>query len=235
MIDWDALIPAGAASVPLKLGTGLDLPDSRGELGQSVPPVPVKTEGVPPQVGQAQASNTKACSRFFASVPVVPLKKQRRGKEEEKERGAALAPQFFRANVGEKGNSHNEANPAAILLLMAWARVKKATSEERAAMLIALEDMEPAEQVRHWHSVCVSEGLKPWHVLCRPASMTGADCTRCRNLHTKHEVIGDGRAQYHWACSLGYLILEQGRGTERVWIAPPECKSFDRWYPSDWR
>ena len=235
MIDWNALIPAGVASVPLKLGTGHVLPDSRGELGQSVPPVPVKTESVPPQVGQAQASNGGAYSRFFASVPVVPLKKQGRGKEEEKERGAALAPQSFCANVDEKGNSHNEANPAAVLLLMAWARVKKATREERAALLIALEDMKPAEQVRHWHGVCVGDGLKPWHVLCLPASMSGADCTRCQHLTTRHEAIGCDRQQYHWACDLGYLILEHGRGTERVWIAPPECNSFGRWYPSDGR
>ena len=81
MIDWDALMPTGVASVPLKRGTGPVLPDSRGELGQSVPPVPVKTESVPPLVGQAKASNGEASSRFFASVPVVPLKKQRRGKE----------------------------------------------------------------------------------------------------------------------------------------------------------
>ena len=74
MIDWDALIPVDGASVPLKRGTGLVLPDTGGELGQSVPPVPVKAESVPPLVGQAKASNRGDCSRFFASVPVVPLK-----------------------------------------------------------------------------------------------------------------------------------------------------------------
>jgi hypothetical protein len=57
----------------------------------------------------------------------------------------------------------------------------------------------------------------------------------CAHLVTRHEAIGNGRQQYHNACGLGYLILETGRGTERIWIAPPECKSHERWYPSDWR
>lgn len=221
MLDWAALIPEKGG--PL------------GHVAESVPPVPVESASVPPQVGQAKASNGRAFVGFFASVPVVPLKNYRTGKEPEEIAGAAAGPQSFRAEVSEKGNPLYQANPAAVLLLMAWARAKQASREERAAMLLDLETLPPAEQVRHWHGVCVAEGLKPWHVLYLPAPMWGDDCTMCKHLMTREEAIGEDRRRCHWACSLGYLILEHGRGTERVYIAPPECESFERWYPSEFR
>lgn len=172
---------------------------------------------------------------FKASVPVVPLKKQQRGKDQEEAGGAAAQPQDLRAEIGEDGKPFYPTHPAAVLLVMAWARLKRIPKDERAGLLLSLESLPPAEQIRHWHGVCIEEGLKPWHVLCLPATMTGSDCTRCRNLITRHEAIGSDRVRYHWACRLGYLILEHGRGTERIWIAPPECVSFDRWYPSDYK
>ena len=235
MIDWNTLIQANGASVPLQGRDEPVLTDPTHGLGQSVPTVPVKTVSVPPQVGQAKASNGKACSGFFASVPVVPLKKQETGKDLEEIAGAVALPQLFCAEVREKGNTLYEANPAAVLLVMAWSRLKRATRDERAGLLLDLEFMPPADQVKHWHGVCVADGIKPWHVLCLPSSMTGADCTRCKHLSTRYEAIGEDRQRYHWACDLGYLILEQGRGTERIWIAPKECTSWERWYPSDHR
>jgi hypothetical protein len=102
-------------------------------------------------------------------------------------------------------------------------------------MLVDLECMTPADQVRRWRGFCVREGLKPWQVLCVPAPMSGDDCTMCKHLTTMLESIGRDRQRYHWACSLGYLILEHGRGTERIWIAPPECERWERWYPSESR
>lgn len=221
MLNWDALIPKGAGQL--------------GQGGKVSHPVPVETASVPPQVGQVKANNGRASSGFFASVPVVPVKKQWTGKAPEEIAGAAALPQDFRAEVDEKGNTLYEANPAAVLLLMAWSRVKQASREERAAMLLDLESLPPADQVRHWHGVCVRDGLKPWQVLCLPAPLSGSDCTMCKHLTTRHEAIGKDRQRYHWACSLGYLILEHGRGTERVFVAPPECLSFERWYPSAWR
>jgi hypothetical protein len=149
--------------------------------------------------------------------------------------GAAAKPQDLRADKSEDRQRIHPAHPAAVLLVMAWSRFKQIPHEERAGLLLDLEIMEPSEQVRYWHKVCMQDGLKPWHVLCLPAPLSGSDCTRCRRLVTRHEAIGKDRAQFHWACELGYLILEHGRGTERIWIAPPECKSFERWYPSDWR
>jgi len=221
MLNWDALMPKNVGQV-----------GQPAELSHYVPPL---EPNVPPQVGQAKASNGKACSHFSASVPVVPLENQWTGKESEKIAGAAAVPQSFRAEVSEKGKSLYEANPAAVLLLMAWSKAKQADREEGAAMLLDLQTLPPAEQVRYWHGVCLADGLKPWHVLCLPAPLSGNDCTRCRHLTTREEAIGEGRRRYHWACSLGYLILEHGRGTERIWIAPDECVSFERWYPSEWR
>lgn len=221
MLDWGALMPEKGG--PL------------GHMAESVPPVPVKNESVPPQVGQAEASNGGACSGFLASVPVVPVNNQRTGKGPEEIAGAGVAPQSFRAEVSEKGNSLYQANPAAVLLLMAWSRAKQASREERAAMLLDLENLPPADQVKHWHGVCVGQGLKPWHVLCLPAPAWGDDCTRCKHLTTREEAIGEDRRRCHWACNLGYLILEYGRGTERVHLAPPECERFERWYPSEFR
>jgi len=219
MLNWDALITAGA--------------------GQSTPevshPVPVESASVPPQVGQAKANNGKASSGFFASVPVVPLKKQGKGNEQEEIAGAAAMPQTFRAEVREKGIDSYQAYPAAVLLVLAWSQHKQITKDERAGLLLDLENLPPADQVKHWHGVCVRDGLKPWQVLCMPAPMSGDDCTMCKHLTTRHEALGDDRQRYHWACSLGYLILEHGRGTERIWIAPTECKSWERWYPAEWR
>lgn len=186
-------------------------------------------------MGQDKASNGAAFGDFLASVPVVPPKKQGTGKEPEEIAGAAAVPQAFRAEVREKGNYSYRANPAAVLLLMAWARVKQATPEERAALLLDLENLPPADQVRQWHGACIQDGLKPWQVLCLPAPLSGDDCTMCKHLGSREEAIGEDRRRFHWACNQGYLILEHGRGTERLYVAPPECDIWERWRPSNWR
>lgn len=50
----------------------------RGEVSHRVP---AKKASVPPLVGQAKASNGAAFGGFFASVPVVPLKKHGKGRK----------------------------------------------------------------------------------------------------------------------------------------------------------
>jgi len=234
MLDWANLIGSPADS---KNG------EKRAENAKIGPKCPSLSheKGPVSQPGWDRSNpvTTRLTADLTHSVPTVPVKKQGRGNQEGKEGGdtggAAGKPQDFCADVGKDQSTTYPAHPAAVLLLMAWARLKQIAGDERAELLLDLEALPPADQIRHWHGVCLKEGLKPWKVLCLPASLSGADCTRCRNLCTRHEAIGNDRVQYHWACRLGYLILEHGRGTERIWIAPPECKSFDRWYPSDWR
>ncbi len=233
MLDWDSLINTPASAQPGGNGAGTT------ETGTKCPSVSRQNRPVShPERDTSKPVMARLTDDLPPSVPVVPLEKQGRGKETEKEDGraggAAVEPQDFCADVDDDKATY-PAHPAAVLLLMTWARLKKISSDGRAELLIDLEGVPPAEQIRHWHGVCVQDGMKPWHVLCLPAPLSGADCTRCRNLCTRHEAIEDGRVQYHWACELGYLILEQGRGTERILIAPPECKSFERWYPSDQR
>ena len=69
---------SGHASTPARVSLNVAQRRNRDKVSH---PVPAKTASVPPQVGQVKASNGKAYSHFFASVPVVPLKKQGRGKE----------------------------------------------------------------------------------------------------------------------------------------------------------
>ncbi|HOX60033.1 MAG TPA: hypothetical protein PLC99_24415 [Verrucomicrobiota bacterium] len=111
----------------------------------------------------------------------------------------------------------------------------KADNDETVSSLLHLEAMPPGEQVRRWHSSCLEVGLKPWEVLTLSAPKSGHDCTLCKHLTTQQLSNDGGRRQFHWACGLGFLILEAGRATERIWIAPPECSSWDRWYPSNQR
>jgi len=233
MLDWANLI-------------GPPDDDKTGEIGAENPEIGPKCPSVSHQKGPVSHpdwdSSTPVTARITddlrPSVPTVPLKKQGRGKEGEKEHdgagGAAAEPQYFRADIDDDQATTYPAHPAAVLLLMAWARQKGIAYEKRVALLLSLETMQPQDQVRHWHRLCLDVAVKPWQVLCLPAPKSGADCTRCKHLHTRHEAIGTDRVRYHWACNLGYLILETGRGTERIWIAPPECSSFERWYPSDW-
>jgi hypothetical protein len=111
----------------------------------------------------------------------------------------------------------------------------KADNDETASVLLHLETMPPVEQVRQWHGSCLDVGVKPWEVLTIQAPLSGSDCTMCKHLTTRQMASDGGRRQFHWACGLGYLILETGRGTERIWIAPPECSSWERWQPAGGR
>lgn len=122
-------------------------------------------------------------------------------------------------------------HPAAVILALACLRKMEANHDERVAALLQLETMPSDDQVMHWHACCVEVGIKPWEVLSLPASTSGQDCTMCKHLTTRQMAGESGRRQFHWACGLGYLILETGRGTERIWIAPPDCLNWERWRP----
>ncbi|PKO89472.1 MAG: hypothetical protein CVU18_03985 [Betaproteobacteria bacterium HGW-Betaproteobacteria-12] len=122
-------------------------------------------------------------------------------------------------------------HPAAVILALAYCRKVKASNDERVAALLHLQTMPPGQQIQHWHSVCIDVGLKPWEELLIPAPASGLDCTMCKHLTTRQMAGDSGRREFHTACGQGFLILETGRGTERIWLAPPDCKSFERWRP----
>ena len=126
-------------------------------------------------------------------------------------------------------------NPAAVLLCLAYCRKVEATREEMAGAVVDLATLPPAEQVRMWHEACRQVGIKPHHVLNLKSPGEGADCMGCRHLASVTDHMPGDRRRFRWACGQGYLQLEYGRHTERILLAPPECESWERWYPSDQR
>lgn len=140
-----------------------------------------------------------------------------------------------RAPGGGAASSQFALHPSAVILLIAYCRRLDLPLHEQAAALVDLGQLPPGEQVRHWQEACIQQRIEPWTVLSIGAPMEGQDCSLCAHLLTRQFPGDSGRRQFHWACGKGYLILETGRGTERIWIAPPECQSFERWYPSDRR
>lgn len=141
----------------------------------------------------------------------------------------------YRAPGGGAVRNDFALHPAAVILLIAYCRATDIDPEEQADLIIELGRLAPVEQVRLWQKACINKGMEPWRLLTIPASLEGHDCSLCTHLLTRQYAREGGRRQYHWACGEGYLILETGRGTERIWIAPPECTSWERWYPSDRR
>jgi hypothetical protein len=113
MLDWNALIPEKAGPR-----------DMRPEVSRSVPE---ESTSVPVVSGQDAACNGAASSRFFSSVPVVPGEYQRTEKDPVEIAKGAAWPQEIRAELKQEGKSIYRANPAAVLLLMAWANVKETT------------------------------------------------------------------------------------------------------------
>ncbi len=129
-------------------------------------------------------------------------------------------------------------NPAAVCLVVAACKrsPRNLTPEDMGRHILSLHRLSPAEQVRHWHGVCLKQGLAPWRVLSFDSPGEGKDCGMCVHLDSiLDHVEGDERRCYRWACKLGYLILEYGRATERIMLAPPECESYERFYPGAWR
>lgn len=122
-------------------------------------------------------------------------------------------------------------HPSAVCLLLAWARKLGASQEERAALVLGLGEMPPGEQVSYWHRVCLEADIASWKVLALEAPMEGMDCTLCKHLVSRCYPEPNSRRRFHWGCALGYMTLETGQGTERIWIAPPECQSWERWQP----
>ena len=264
MIDWDSLLPAppalpellppsalghadaeekprnGAAGEDwLGQGEAAEVYDLGNKNGAVVPVCPSQKPGLSQSAGQPKPSIHAGFLGGVPVVPVVPPLKQGAAclAGENHPPGEGRRKVFCAENEG--GGEHLQqqypASPSALLLALAWCRQMRVSREEAAALLLDLGSQPPADQVRHWHGVCVAAGLAPWQVLNLPSQGEGTDCSCCAHLGSVAERIEGERRQFRWACKLGYLILEYGRHTERILLAPPECRSWERWYPSDQR
>ena len=176
---------------------------------------------------------------FVPVVPVVPAKNQRVScsTPENSAHGGGVAGKNL-APENEQANAVHPINPAAVALVVAACEQTRKTPEEIGRHILALHAMAPGEQVRQWSKHCQAIGLFPWRILAMDSPGEGKDCGMCGNLHSVFDhVEGDSqpRRRFRWACKLGYLILEYGRATERIMLAPPECTRWERFYPGPWR
>ncbi len=214
----------------------------------SVPPCPS---------GKGQVSHLEQCYNSLnindntASVPVVPVVppllqggKFLEGANSAHGGGAGeglFAPEKEKSRFLSNKHIHENTydyplNPAAVCLVVAACEKTRKTPEEIGRHVLSLHHLKPAEQVRHWHMNCEAVGVVPWQVLTMTSPIEGKDCGMCAHLHSMMEYVeGEDRRRFRWACKLGYLILEYGRATERIMLAPPECESWERHYPGPWR
>ena len=217
MIDWDQLVgqtshDSGRSDL---LKTGTNCPDCPGarDMQKSSP-------------GQQDSSNRAAFGPVVPAVPLVPAKNDREGLSDI----SNTAPGG--GGASDSICAANSVNMAAALLCIAWCKRNAKGKQEALELLIELGTMQQVDQVRHWHNECLAEGIKPWHVLYQESGYKGEDCGMCKHLESLNDTVQGTRRRYFWKCSLGYPILEYGRYTERILLAPPECSSWDRWYPS---
>jgi hypothetical protein len=223
MLDWDRITPERR-----------DIPeqDSTTEPGRDVPACPGKNGACPGNAIPLEANNGEAFGGVVPAVPVVPAKNQGKGKEfEESGAGGVVAANHFASEIQAKGVERQPINHVAVVLLLAYSEKVQASLEEILAALTSLRTLPPGEQVRTWWQACLSEKLKPWRLIHLPTSGEGMECTGCSNINLVSDRVPGSRGMFHWSCKQGYLIHETGRYTERILIAPPECKSFERWRP----
>lgn len=217
MIDWDQLVgqmPHDSGQ-PESIKAGTDCPgcpDSR-DMPKSSP-------------GQHDSSNRAAFRSVVPAVPLVPAKNDREGLSN------ISNPAPGGGGASDSICAANPVNMVAALLCIAWCKRNAKSKRETLGLLLDLGNMQQADQVRHWHNECLAAGIKPWHVLYQESGYKGEDCGMCKHLESLNDTIQGTRRRYFWKCSLGHPILEYGRYTERILLAPPECSSWDRWYPS---
>lgn len=223
MLDWDNLLP----SPPSEEGPHFSL---QGE--ESVPPCPTEIGLCPTQPGQRKPFIDGPFRGFVPVVPLVPVKKQ--GEELLDSAGAAGSLLPFRADNEGRAPLY-PLNPSAVILLLAWYEQTQTSLADRLAALDELGQNPPGEQLRQWATRYQGQHLNPWPLLHPEASPEGQDCDTCAHLVCQTYFIENSRRRFHWHCKLGYCLHEFGRESERIWISPPECKSYERWYPSQAR
>lgn len=219
-------------------GNGEDsrsFPSSNSDL---FPPVPTKTEVCSHLADTEKTFHNNALCNLFPLFPVFPLKNSGREVQtgETDTPGAAGRPENPRArNGGVRGTARAiryPLHPQATTLTIAWARAAEATLPELVAFLAGLTKDPMPDQLRVVGDLCRERGLVPWKLLTYPSPGEGAECMGCKHMTSANGYLDGSRRYFRWACGKGYQIMEYARESERVAIAPPECESWDRWYPS---
>lgn len=227
-MDWAALIPDRRTGTP---ETDAEAPETAARLGT----IPTSFGGCSHPANECNQRSINGLSDVFPLFPLYPPLETGPGLEgREKSPGVAGRPVQIRAR-NEGDQPRFPLHPAGVVLCLAWCDAIGADAGERAAALEVMTTTPPAEQVKRWHGACVAKGLKPWELICTKAPAEGTECGQCKHLTSREFRRADERRCFHWACALGYLLHEYGSGSERIWIAPPECESWERWYPSDQR
>lgn len=229
-MDWQALMPQAGKT---ETGSGIAGGDGKetGTAGGGSDP------DLFPPVPNSKSICTHSLSNQINNVPIVPNVPTQKawsplaGDEKSSVGGGGGSPDFFRARKTEGADSY-PLHPSAVVLVLAWCDRVGATQEQRAGELLDLCNHAPGEQVSRWHLACVEQGMEPWRVLSTVATMEGKDCTLCQYLTHRTYPEANGRRWFHWTCGRGYLLLECSDGSERVWLAPPECQSWEQWKPA---
>lgn len=227
-MNWGELIPERQAGTSETVGKA-------PENGAGWEQFPAKAVVCSHFEGGCNSNTINNLGDLFPLFPLFPRPETRPGFEgKEKAPGVAGRPDQIRAR-NEGDQSRFPLHPAGVVLCLAWCDAVGADPEERAAALEAMTTTPPGEQVKRWHGACVAKGLKPWELIYMRAPREGTECGACKHLTSREYRHPDERRRFHWACALGYLLHEYGSGSERIWIAPPECSSWERWYPTDQR
>lgn len=226
-VDWQALMPESAPVGTSKTGT---VPVENSDCSHLKPLVPTPCSHLG---GGGELSNNNKLGGLFPLFPLFPPSGEGKGVMESEKSSPGVAGRLDQIRARNEGEAvRYPLHPAGVVLCLAWCDAVAGSSDERSAALTAMTTVPPAEQVKRWHGACIEQGLKPWELIYMKAPAEGTECGKCKHLTSREYRHPDERRHFHWACALGYLLHEYGCGCERVWIAPPECSSWERWQPA---
>jgi hypothetical protein len=176
-------------------------------------------------LGHAKPNNGAASGANAPNAPNAPSENQG-GECNLSEIGAvgAVSPSDLRADFS--------VSPSAVCLVFAWWQRAGGDESELASSLVELRCMPTAEQERSAAQLCAAAGLDPWRIVRHLSRGEGTECFNCAHLTTRVDSLPNTRRRYFWSCDLQYQLLEHHHDGERVVIAPPECRSWERWRPS---
>lgn len=63
------------------------------------------------------------------------------------------------------------------------------------------------------------------------SSGDGWDCQFCKHLVSRWEYAENSRRRFRWRCDVGHAVMEYGRDSERILLAPESCHEWERFVP----